>query len=72
MRAQSKGSAMRLIDPRDFEGTARVRMLANVVAGGKPRAPGEVIEVPACEGYELICAGNAEPVVPAPAFVSLR
>ena len=63
---------MRLIDPKDFQGTQKIRILNGIVAGGKPRAPGEVIEVPSCEAYELIVARNAEPYIPAPAFESLR
>jgi hypothetical protein len=64
--------AMRLIDPKDFTGKARVRMLAACVAGKAPRSVGEVVELSSYEAYELIAGGLAEPFVPAPAFESLK
>jgi hypothetical protein len=59
-------SAMRLIDPADFEGVQKIRMLANIVAGAAPRQAGEIVELPAYAAYELICAGLAEPYIEAP------
>ncbi len=62
---------MRFIEEKDFHGTQKVRILRGIVAGGRPCGVGEVIEVRSVEAYELICAGNAEPFVPGPAFASL-
>ena len=45
-------AAQRVIDPKDFSGTARVRMLAACVAGKQPRSVGEIIEVSSYEGYD--------------------
>ena len=59
------------IDPKDFQGRQKIRILSGIVAAGKPCAPGEIIEVSSYEGYELICAGNAEPFVEAPSLRSL-
>jgi hypothetical protein len=64
-------NAMRLIDPADFEGVQKIRMLVNIVAGGKPRARGEVIELPSYAAYELVCAGLAEPFIEAPRLTLL-
>ena len=60
------------IEEKDFHGTQKVRILRGIVAGGKPRQVGEIVELPAFQGYELIAAGKAEPFVPAPAFKSLK
>jgi len=60
----------RVIDPQDYEGTQRVRIVASIVAGGKPRAVGEIVELPTHECVELISAGLAEPLVAGPRLVS--
>ena len=54
---------MRAIDPKDFSGTQKVRIVRGIVAGGLPRLIGEIVELPSAEAYELVCAGSAEPLV---------
>jgi hypothetical protein len=61
---------MRLLDPKAFKGTTRVRMLANCVAGQRPRLVGDELELPALEAAELIHAGHAEKVIEGPRLVA--
>ena len=54
---------MRVIDPSDYEGTQKVRIVRSIIAGGRPRAVGEICELPVHECLELISAHMAEPLV---------
>ena len=51
-------------------GVTTVRMLSAVVAGKKPRAPGDVLTLPAGEAAELLASKQAERVVAAPKLVT--
>ena len=59
-------AAMRLIDGQDFQGLQKIRMLKNVVAGGRPVSVGDVISLPSAEAYELVANNMAEPYVEGP------
>lgn len=54
----------------ELKGLAQIKIIDGTVAGGRPRAPGEVIKVRAQEAAELIFMGRAERVVEAPSLKS--
>lgn len=64
--------SIRFIEARDFVGVQKVRILRGVVAAGKPRQVGEIVELPTHQAFELVCTGQAEAYVPGPAFASLE
>jgi hypothetical protein len=56
---------------REPQGTCTVRILTGVVAGGRPRAPGDEVTVPMQDALLLIRAGSAERIVEAPRLMNL-
>lgn len=54
-----------------LEGSMKIRILSGVVAGGRPRAPGDEVTVDMQSALELIRAGAAETIVEGPRLVSL-
>jgi hypothetical protein len=54
----------------ELKGKQKVRILTGVVAGRKPRAEGDVVELPSMECLQLIAQGAAEPYVAEPTFQS--
>lgn len=57
----------------ELKGRQKVKITDGCVAGFKPRAVGDVVELPAMECLQLIALGKAEPYVEGrPALSSLE